>query len=374
MKGERIRYQQTGEFHFLTFSSFRRQPYLSTVAAMELFEDALERVRLRYLFAVAGYVVMPEHVHLLVNEPGRGLLSRTVQALKLSVSMRSRERPFWQAHYYDFNVSSHQKFVEKLRYIHRNPVRRGLVAKPEEWLWSSYRHYQTACAEPWKSNRNGRPAREAGNCLSGCATGISIPLPRSPKARDRGHPQLDHARYETRATCQAQQAAQNAQQAAQQTSGRQSDGSYIADPSKVDPIVNLANPLPGPLGGCEQCVCATSYFSGVTEDTSQWTKGDPVVIDGKVNPNIKNNTAIATFDENGRYFPISDHKNSGIFRGASSGNAPGTFTILDQWPTVKDQNGNVVRPFSPAQERPVRPTGTWPSDNSNAYYVITVPR
>jgi hypothetical protein len=88
---------------------------------MELFEDALERVRLRYLFVVAGYVVMPEHVHLLVNEPGRGLLSRTVQALKLSVSMRSRERPFWQAHYYDFNVSSHQKFVEKLRYIHRNP-------------------------------------------------------------------------------------------------------------------------------------------------------------------------------------------------------------------------------------------------------------
>ena len=124
---------------------------------MELFEDALERVRQRYLFTVAGYGFMPEHVHLLVNEPGRGLLSRTVQALKLSVSMRSRERPFWQAHYYDFNVSSHQKFVEKLRYIHRNPVnhpsdedlslgtpvKRGLVTKPEEWLWSSYRHYQT---------------------------------------------------------------------------------------------------------------------------------------------------------------------------------------------------------------------------------------
>jgi putative transposase len=143
IKGQRIRYQQTGEFHFLTFSCYRRRPYLSTVAAMELFEDALERVRLRYLFVVGGYVVMPEHVHLLVNEPERGLLSRAIQALKLSVSMRSRERPFWQAHYYDFNVSSHQKFVEKLRYIHRNPVRRGLVAKPEEWLWSSYRHYQT---------------------------------------------------------------------------------------------------------------------------------------------------------------------------------------------------------------------------------------
>ena len=92
MQGQRIRYQQTGDFHFLTFSSFRRQPYLSTVAAMELFEDALERIRLRYLFVVAGYVVMPEHVHLLVNEPRRALLSKAIQALKLSVSVRGRER------------------------------------------------------------------------------------------------------------------------------------------------------------------------------------------------------------------------------------------------------------------------------------------
>jgi putative transposase len=132
MHGKLIRYQQTGQFHFLTFSCYRRRPSLSTIAAMELFEDALERVRLRYLFAVAGYVVMPEHVHLLVNEPQRRLLSRAIQALKLSVSMRRRKRPFWQAHYYDFNVSSHDKFVEKLRYIHRNPVARGLAVKPED--------------------------------------------------------------------------------------------------------------------------------------------------------------------------------------------------------------------------------------------------
>jgi putative transposase len=143
MRGKRIRYHQTGEFHFLTFSCYRRRPYLSTVAAMELFENALERVRLRYLFVVSGYVVMPEHLHLLVNEPQRALLSKAVQALKLSVSMRGRERPFWQAHYYDFNVSTHEKFVEKLRYMHRNPVKRGLVAKPEDWKWSSYCHYLT---------------------------------------------------------------------------------------------------------------------------------------------------------------------------------------------------------------------------------------
>jgi len=162
MKGERIRYRQTGDFHFLTFSNFRRRPHLASVAAVELFEDALERVRLRYLFVVGGYVVMPEQLHLLVNEPQRGLLSRTVQALKLSVSMRSRERPFWQAHYYDFNVSTHAKFMEKLRYIHRNPVRRGLVAAPGDWKWPSFRHYQTGMQgiveieSEWTARERGR--------------------------------------------------------------------------------------------------------------------------------------------------------------------------------------------------------------------------
>jgi len=51
--------------------------------------------------------------------------------------------PFWQARYYDFNVWSESKFVEKLRYIHRNPVVRGLVEQPEDWPWSSFRHYFT---------------------------------------------------------------------------------------------------------------------------------------------------------------------------------------------------------------------------------------
>ncbi len=138
-----IRFQQAGEFHFLTFSCYHRLPYLGTVEARDLFESALEKIRRRYTFVVSGYVVMPEHVHLLLSEPKNGILSRAVQALKLSVAVRRNERPFWQARYFDFNVHTHEKHVEKLRYMHRNPVVRGLVAKPEDWDWSSYRHYAT---------------------------------------------------------------------------------------------------------------------------------------------------------------------------------------------------------------------------------------
>jgi putative transposase len=98
-------------------------------------------MRKRYDFVVCGYIVMPEHVHLLLSEPKLVSLSKAMQALKLSVSVQSRERPFWLARYYDFNVHNEEKRIEKLRYMHRNPVKRGLVKRPEDWAWSSFRHY-----------------------------------------------------------------------------------------------------------------------------------------------------------------------------------------------------------------------------------------
>jgi putative transposase len=140
-----------------------------------LFLKILDRVRRRYRLVVLGYVVMPEHVHLLVSEPQRETLSTAIQALKLGF-IRSLEgrgvggvptsrkrsekwgtpilhpsRPtlpnrFWQARFYDFNVWTEKKRIEKLRYIHRNPVTRGLVASPEQWRWSSFRWY--LCGEP----------------------------------------------------------------------------------------------------------------------------------------------------------------------------------------------------------------------------------
>jgi len=114
---------------------------------------------------------MPEHVHLLVNEPERGCLSQTLQSLKQSVARTLALRAadsFWQARYYDFNVRSEGKFVEKLRYIHRSPVARGLVERPEDWLWSSFRHYFAGAdgvveiESQWP-----RGGEKAGNCTNG---------------------------------------------------------------------------------------------------------------------------------------------------------------------------------------------------------------
>ncbi len=139
------RFQQTRQLHFVTFSCYQRQPLLATPQARDLFEAALEQARIRYGFFVSGYVVMPEHVHLLVSEPEHGTLSQALQAMKQSVARRliGEGEHFWQARYYDFNVWSAAKRIEKLRYMHRNPVMRGLVSRPEDWSWSSFRNHLT---------------------------------------------------------------------------------------------------------------------------------------------------------------------------------------------------------------------------------------
>jgi len=153
------RFYGGNDLHFVTFSCYRRRPLLRNRAHCDLFLKILDRVRRRYRFVVLGYVVMPEHVHLLVSEPQRETLSTAIQALKLGVvrsmqcsgqsvmgaAPRSRKigetwgtpvhaDRFWQARFYDFNVFTERKRIEKLRYIHRNPVERGLVSSPEEAL------------------------------------------------------------------------------------------------------------------------------------------------------------------------------------------------------------------------------------------------
>jgi putative transposase len=144
------RYQQSKQSHFVTFSCYQRLPRLQDGLLCDIFVESLERTRRSYRFRVYGYVVMPEHVHLLVSEPVAEALAKAIQALKISVSRRAMhyrkgcDDTFWQKRYYDHNVRTYESFVEKLRYIHRNPVKRGIVEKPEDWTWSSFRHYVTA--------------------------------------------------------------------------------------------------------------------------------------------------------------------------------------------------------------------------------------
>ncbi len=159
------RYYGTNDLHFITGSCYHRQPELDSVRRRDLFLTILEEARCKYRFVVHGYVAMPEHFHLLITEPEVGDPSVVMKVLKerftkklrpkgvedegapliASFAMSGIPRPepakIWQKRFYDFNVWTEQKHIEKLRYIHRNPVKRGLVEKPEQWKWSSFRAY-----------------------------------------------------------------------------------------------------------------------------------------------------------------------------------------------------------------------------------------
>jgi REP-associated tyrosine transposase len=156
------RHYGQGDLHFVTFSCYHRHPFLETTLARNCFTRVLGEVRNGCAFLLVGYVVMPDHVHLLISEPKQGTPSDAVQVLKQRVSreLRGKERlssseqlgcgcshteqsplRFWQSRFFDFNVWSRAKLKEKLGYMHRNPVKNGLVEDPKDWAWSSYMYY-----------------------------------------------------------------------------------------------------------------------------------------------------------------------------------------------------------------------------------------
>jgi putative transposase len=122
------RIQQARCLRFMTFSCHHRDPLLANPGSRDVFEQTLERVRQWYGFFVCGYAIMPEHVHRLIREPERSSLSRALQMLKQNAShllQPPEGSPFWLPRNYDFNVWTEDKRVEKVRYMHRNPVKRA---------------------------------------------------------------------------------------------------------------------------------------------------------------------------------------------------------------------------------------------------------
>jgi len=86
------RYYGEGHLHFITFSCYRRLPLLKGARARDTFVRELAKLREELGFRLIGYVVMPEHVHLLMSEPQRGTPSTVLQKLKLRVARKLRKR------------------------------------------------------------------------------------------------------------------------------------------------------------------------------------------------------------------------------------------------------------------------------------------
>ena len=164
------RYFDPGQLQFITSSTYRRVKLFDSERFRRDFVDVLRQLREQWGFLLIGWVVMPEHFHLLLQPQPAESTTRILQELKKQTGLRvistlgaNRQYPWcakvltwlrlpptvhsdshyrvWQRRFYPFNVYSPKKRLEKLNYMHGNPVRRGLVSSPEQWPWSSFRFY-----------------------------------------------------------------------------------------------------------------------------------------------------------------------------------------------------------------------------------------
>ena len=172
-----VRFQNVpGEAHYLTISCFQERSFLSRDRTRQYVIDALEKARERFHFHLWAYVIMPNHVHLLLfpleEEYNMGKIET---ALKLSVLRRAlhylrthnpdglrlletgqHDTPhrFWQqGNGYDVNVESREAAYEIGQYVHNNPVRAGLCEEPEDWFWSSAAEWKEAGSGPLRVDR-----------------------------------------------------------------------------------------------------------------------------------------------------------------------------------------------------------------------------
>jgi putative transposase len=162
------RYFAPGQLQFITSSLYRRRKLFDSPRLRGVFMDTLRQLRQETGFLLIGWVLMPEHFHFLLkpepadstSAPLRELKKRSAQAIVCVLSANQQHAwcrkilaglrlpstvhcdscfRVWQRRFYPYGVYSDKKRLEKLNYMHNNPVRRGLVQSPEQWPWSSYR-------------------------------------------------------------------------------------------------------------------------------------------------------------------------------------------------------------------------------------------
>ena len=157
-------FNDPGHAHFLTFSCYQQLPLLRRERTRHWFVQAVVNAKVKHSFPLLGYVIMPEHVHLVLHPAEETRVGEIVGEIKRSSALQIHQIllagqsdlekrltvvrngasrfVFWQRRCYDHNCRSEASTWEKVEYCHSNPVNRGLVSSPEDWYWSSYRWYQ----------------------------------------------------------------------------------------------------------------------------------------------------------------------------------------------------------------------------------------
>ena len=169
-----------GHVHELTFSCYGQRPFLKSKISRDSFADSIFVAKNKHKFDIWAYVIMPEHVHLLLYPREedysiskilysikRPVAKKVIKHIKnnhphelhlFSTGQKSAPYRFWlPGGGYDRNITEVETLLTVVEYIHRNPVRRGLVENPEDWYWSSYNEWNEPGSGPIPIDRESFP-------------------------------------------------------------------------------------------------------------------------------------------------------------------------------------------------------------------------
>jgi putative transposase len=140
--------------YFITFSTWQRRRLFAVENFVRLFLKTLYRYRREGRFQLHAFVVMPEHVHLLITSAANVTLEHAIQLIKGGYShalgeILGRKREIWQRGFTDHRIRDQHDYFCHLVYIHQNPVARGLVTDPPEYRYASA--FPGFKLDPWTS-------------------------------------------------------------------------------------------------------------------------------------------------------------------------------------------------------------------------------
>lgn len=135
-----------GQLHLVTCTCYQKQPKLGEEKHRDVFVRLMEELRVKFRFAIVGYVVMPDHFRLLMREPEIDTAANAIEMLegryrrRYNSSARSDEQ-VWENRFTDAHVVGADAVAATLASMHAEPVKAGLAGSAEEWRWSSARAY-----------------------------------------------------------------------------------------------------------------------------------------------------------------------------------------------------------------------------------------
>ncbi|MCO5186337.1 MAG: transposase [Anaerolineae bacterium] len=143
-----VRLNLKGVVYFITALTYQRRPIFADDNRVAILRETMREAQIHHPFGMKGYVILPDHCHLLLQLKGETDISKLMHSIKRNFTRNVKHQEgiieptkLWHRSFHDHVIRDERDFYNHLHYIHYNPVKHGLTTRPETYAHSSYREY-----------------------------------------------------------------------------------------------------------------------------------------------------------------------------------------------------------------------------------------